>query len=293
MKIDILSVNNKNGLDRVYMLLNSVKLTKQNQTQITYHLILEESKETGNYFNDLVSEDFKLDIIDLDQFKTKINLPKSGNLAPANIYTMIRCLTPSYFKSIDKMLYVDTDVIFLRDGIEQLWNTNINKFYMAGCEDIIVTKFLKLDFQLKNTKNEEQYINGGVILFNYKKIRKDHLDQKLVQFCNKWNKKELKPYWLDQSLLNYLFRGKIKLLEYKYNDFSLVTSHTIFKSHKQYLKEKYGYEEPIESVNDAVILHFLGGGKPWKNDPKSKQIYRYVKISREIWMKLEEYLKKL
>lgn len=295
MKIELLSVNDKHGLDRVYILLNSIKLTKHKDTVINYNLILEDCQNTKEWFTDLISQDFQINFIQLTPFLDKINLPEATYYAPANKYTMIRCLTPNYFSSVDKMLYLDTDTVFLQEGIEQLWETNITDYYMAGCEDIIVTKFQPLQVERKNTKNSTDYINGGVILFNFKKIREDKLDLKLVEMCNNWNLDELEPFYLDQSLLNYLFAGKIKLVDYKYNDFSLVTSYAILPLQIKYLNQKYGYSNVVNSVKDAVVLHFLGDNKPWRDDQKVKNLkcYPFRAAVKEVWKKIEENLKKV
>ena len=292
MKIDLLSINDKNGLDRVYILLNSLKQTKQADTEVTYHLILEDVEHNIAYFEDLVSDDFKLEFIQLTPFLDRINLPEFKYQAPANKYTMIRCLTPSYFSSIDKMLYIDTDTVFLQEGVEQLFNTDLTDYYLAGCEDIFISRMNLFTFERQNTKNHYTYINGGVILFNFKKIREDGLDLKLVEMCSNWNLDELKPNWLDQTLMNYVFREKIKLLDYKYNDFSLVTSVTTQPVHSKYLKEKYGYNDMVNSVKDAVILHFLGQMKPWIPRVRQESCFPFSNATRQIWKKIEGTLKK-
>ena len=292
MKIELLSVNDKHGLDRVYILLNSIKQTKHKDTVINYNLIVEDAQNQKEYFKELISQDFQINFIQLTPFLDRINLPQFKFKAPANKYTMIRCLTPNYFSSVDKMLYLDTDLVFLQEGIEQLWETNIDDYYCAGCEDLFISKINQFKFERENTKNNQTYINGGVILFNYKKIREDKLDLKLNEMCNNWNLDELKPYWLDQTLMNYVFREKIKLLEYKYNDFSLVTSSMTRPTHSQYLKEKYGYNDMVNSVKDAVILHFLGAMKPWKEKIQLESCFPYHAAAREIWKNIEKELKK-
>ena len=289
----MLSVNDKNGLDRVYILLNSVKRTKKADTIINYYLILEDAETNKHYFDDLVSDDFRIVTSQLENFEYNINLPQTQYLAPANKHTMVRCLAPRHYSSIQKMLYVDTDIVFLRGGIEELFNTNIKDYYCAGCEDIIITNLPALQIEKANTKNSNDYINAGVILFNFKKIRKDKLDIKLASMCRKWKLDEVKPYYLDQSLINYLFRGKIKYLDYKYNDFSLVTSSTVLNLHSNYLKQKYGYQNVLQSLQDAVILHFLGTAKPWKEfDNNIKQYYPFIDTAKDVWKQIQRGLKK-
>lgn len=284
MRINVLSINDKENLDKVYITLNSVKQTKQDDTVINYYLILQNSQQTKHYFDDLISQDFNIIATDAGKFLDKIHLPKAVYYAPPNKWTMIRCLTPSYYSSIQKMLYLDTDTVFVQDGIEELWQTDIEDYFCAGCQDVVVTNLSSLYVEQSNTYNHNHYINAGVILFNYKRIRQQKLDKVLTGMCRKWTRKRIQPYYLDQTLINYIFRDKIKLLDYKYNDFSLVTSTVVLEEHKAYLNKKYGYNTVFDSIRDAVIVHFLGTAKPWKKlDSKVEQKYPYFEAAKQLW----------
>lgn len=296
MKIDLLSVNDKNGLENVYMLLNSIKMTKLEDTTIVYHLLIEDvNQKIKQYFADLEAKDFKIDFIDCRQFQNKIKLPeKAKYLAKVNYYTMVRCLCPSFFKQVDKMLYLDTDLVFLQEGIEELWQTDVEDYYLAGAEDIIVTRYKNCQIELENLKQPERYVNGGVLIFNYKLMRQNKLDQQFAKWCLNWNLDQLQPLYLDQTLMNYLCRGKIKYIDYKFNDISLVTSIYTYPSHIRYLKEKYCYQKPYNSVKDAVILHFLGEAKPWKNFKieEAVKVFPYLNVAITIWKNIQKALKK-
>lgn len=293
MKIELLSISDKNGLECLYRLLNSLKYTKKQQTQIHYRLIIEDlDQAVEDYFAQLVSDDFKLEYIELTPFKEQINLPQKGTLCKANYYTMVRCLCPAYFKQLDKLLYLDTDIIFLQHGVEQLWQTDLTDYYIAGVEDIIINKTKNLEVEKLNAKNEH-YINGGVLLLNLKLIREAKLDQQLVEWCKNWKTEQLKPYYLDQSLFNYLFKEKTKPLNFKFNDYSLVLTTTVYLAVKDELKEKYGYEEPINSVKEAVIVHFLGDMKPWgRTVHRLKAICLYYPALLKIWQHIDKQLRK-
>mgnify|MGYP003319475881 CR=1 FL=1 len=113
MNINVASVSDKKGLDRVYILLNSLKQTKQNDTIVNYYLIIEDADdEVKKYFLDIVNVDFRIQIIDTSWFKQRINPPQNSYLY------YVRCLFPAYFKGLDKLLYLDTDMVFLQEGVE-------------------------------------------------------------------------------------------------------------------------------------------------------------------------------
>lgn len=268
-------------------------MTKKKDTQIVYHLLIEDVDEAiKQYFADLVADDFKIQFTDCRQFKSKINLPSSGAWVKVNYYTMVRCLCPSYFKQVDKMLYVDTDILFLQEGIEQFWNTDLTDYYIAGTEDVIIQYQPVAQVERANLHHQEKYLNCGILLFNYKLIREDGKDKQFEKWCWSWNYDQLKPLWLDQSLINYVLGSKMKYVDYKFDDFSLVTTVMDFNIHKNYLKLHYGYDNPIESVKDAVVLHFTGNCKPWKDLTGQKQIFPYCQVAIVIWNHLHNILKK-
>lgn len=290
MKIDCISISSKDGLQSLYVLLNSLKQTKQPQTVVEYRLIIEDiDDEVKNYFCELASDDFIIKLIELKPFKQYINVP-SGTLCKANYYTMVRCLCPAYFTWLDKALYLDTDLLFLQSGVEQLWETNIDEYYMAGVEDIMINKFKNLQLEKLNCKSDT-YINGGVMLLNLKKIREDGLDQQLVDWCSEWKTEQLKPYYLDQSIFNYLFRNKTKIIDFKFNNYSLVLTTTVYGCVKEDLWKKYYYPDPINSIQNALILHFLGDLKPWgKTVHRLKSICVYYNVLLKIWQHLYKQL---
>lgn len=286
MNIDVVSVNDKNGLDRVYMLLNSLKKTKQDDTVVNYYLFVEDvDDEVKQYFKDLISADFRIQIEDTSWFKERINSPYRTYLY------YVRCLFPSYFTWLDKILYLDTDIVFLQNGVEQLWETNVDNYSLGAVSDITVNYFKPLAKIEKDPTKTKDYFNSGVLLMNLKRIREANKHKQLQKWMLKWNLKELKPSTMDQTLLNYIFReDEVNYLDYKYNDYSLVITKTVYSVFKQKLNK---YSEPIQSVKDAIILHFLGELKPWRKDFNNvKHISSYPKQLEEVWKEIEKNLKK-
>ena len=288
MKIECISVSDKNGLDRVYILLNSLKQTKQKETVVEYRLVIEGlDEETKQYFADLQSQDFIIDYIDSGWFRQRINSPRWSYLY------YVRCLFPTYFTCLDKLLYFDTDLVFLQEGVEELWNEDVKNYSLAAVSDIMVNIFPNLRTEKENCETS-LYINSGVCIFNLKRMRQIGKAKQLANWVFDWKSNLLQPYLMDQSLLNYLLRnGEIKQLKYKFNDYSLVLNDYVFPFVKKYLKQTYGYQEPVNSVKDAVILHFLGQMKPWKqNNQKTEAISPYAPACKEIWKNIKKQLGK-
>ena len=185
-------------------------------------------------------------------------------------------------------------MVFLQEGVEQLWQKDISNYSLAAVSDIVVNCFPGLIYHQRNQTKTNNYFNSGVCLFNLKKIRETKKCDQLAKWVKDWDEKILAPKTQDQTLLNYLFRDDdVLYLDYKFNDFSLVITSIVYKHVKQFMKQHLGYQFPVNSVKDAVILHFLGDLKPWRKEfDKLQKIAPYYYAIKEIWKKIEEELGK-
>jgi lipopolysaccharide biosynthesis glycosyltransferase len=125
-------------------------------------------------------------------------------------------------KTVDKVIYLDSDIIFNLD-INLLWNENINEKAIGAVslknalgkftEEIIQREFQHVFYQKVNIMNE-CYFNSGVLVFNLEKIRRDYnLKTDCIEFLNKYSDSPFP----DNDALNYLFQNDCKFLDGKYN----------------------------------------------------------------------------
>jgi lipopolysaccharide biosynthesis glycosyltransferase len=139
-----------------------------------------------------------------------------------------RYLIPSLIKA-DKVLYLDCDVIVAKN-IDELWDTELDGFYLAGVEDI--------DKDVHAVRmGLVDYINAGILLINNKLWQADNVEQKLFEYTAT-NIQKI-PYQ-DQDVINAVCEGKIKLLS-----------------------EKWNYYRQKQLNKDACIHHYIGINKPW------------------------------
>lgn len=190
---------------------------------------------------------------------------------------------------VEKVLYFDSDTI-VEDSLFELWNTNIEDYYLAGVDDCLSSKYR----ELVDLKANGVYVNSGVLLFNLKKWREDKVKDQLIDYLISCN-----GYFVfnEQSVLNSFFENKILILDQKYNVNSLV----YLFSYKQLLKLRkpfnysYSEKELIESREKPVITHFTGNflvlRRPWVNDSDHPHKAAYLKY-RELSPWREEPLMK-
>jgi lipopolysaccharide biosynthesis glycosyltransferase len=270
--------------DKVWILLNSLKQNKQPGTLIQYYLFVpsEELKEFQTYLTGLPSEDFKVLILDADWFADKVDT--IGTVRDHLYYA--KCLFPQVFLNQDKLLFLDVDIVCVGPGIEDLWNTDIEGYWVGAVIDPTwqYCPYFKHDPQNTGT---DHYFNAGVMLMNFKQMREDGKDKEFAEWCLHWDQSKLVCHCFDQTLCNYLLKDKTKLLPFKYNNSVLATLGIAQDSYRYYLNQ-CGYVEPLDSLQHAVLLHFCGSKKPW--DAKALACgtdeYPYKEEAVELWQQL-------
>ena len=108
----------------------------------------------------------------------------------------------------EKILYLDTDAIVI-DDISELWNTNMDDYYIAGVKDEHLLNFI--DY-IDVMGIPEDSINAGITLMNLKKIKEDGLDDTFIYEVN-----NVKYRFIDQDILNKFCCEKILFIDNQYN----------------------------------------------------------------------------
>ncbi len=156
----------------------------------------------------------ELTILDVEeQFKKE---PATANM---RTYFTPYCMLRLYADQLDlpeKMLYLDTDVVCLKDP-SGLYDVNMDKYEMAGVLDRYGSNVYRIPFFKKH------YINSGVLLMNLNKIRETGLFKRARRAC-----KRFPMIMPDQSALNFCSRYK-KIMPTKYNNQKEITKDTVFR----------------------------------------------------------------
>lgn len=270
----------------VYIVLNSFKQLKQPDTIVQYYLFVpsESIPDFQEYLTGIPDETFRVTIMDIDWFADRVNCPIGTPFHYA------RCLFADVFLQLDKILWLDVDLVFMNGGIEELWNMDLDTDYIAACLDPTIQYVPWYNRDLDNTGTDE-YINSGVMLMNLAQIRADGANEEMADWVLHWidRQDKLKDYVYDQTLINYLWQDRIKLVDTKFNNSVLAALPEAEQAYRQYIADQ-GYESPVDSVTKAVILHFCGLLKPWKHQfrclPKSHYPFHDEAIA--YWDKLAE-----
>lgn len=156
------------------------------------------------------------------------------------IETYFRYLIPELLPQLDRVLYLDVDIIVQGD-ISELFKIDLKDYYVAGVIDTFIeSQHYKATI---NYPESAPYINAGVLLLNLKKIRSDNIYNTLIDNTIKLQD-SIK--FQDQDIINLTFSPSIKPIDKKYN----YTSH-LFLNNEKFLTES------------AIIVHYTGVFKPW------------------------------
>lgn len=127
-------------------------------------------------------------------------------------YALLRLLVPKLNWKYNKLIYLDTDIMFL-DDISILYNTDISEYEIGGVQDVVGHYFFG-----------KKYINTGVLLINYEKfLNNDNSFDKCIAYLDKH-----KTLFPDQDAINRVIKNKL-ILPRKFNEQRDIRKDTVIK----------------------------------------------------------------
>ncbi|MBP3581636.1 MAG: glycosyltransferase family 8 protein [Clostridia bacterium] len=175
----------------------------------------------------------------------------------ANSSALIKFLLPTLFKSLDKILYLDGDLIVNCD-IAEIYNIDLKENFVAAVRDLpqVLLEPQLIGGDISGT----EYFNSGVMLLNLKKMRKENAYEKLIKI----KKERVNDNLMDQNVFNVVFKDNVHQLDLSYN-----VCYCNYKSTKRlkYEKLKNYYTEDYSTIEKiakkAKIIHYSSFLKPW------------------------------
>ena len=190
-----------------------------------------------------------------------------------------RFLIPHLFRGRRKVLYMDCDVVVMRD-IATLYETRLTaNQYFGAVHDTLVLYWLHQgnNHYFEKTlllAEPENYFQSGIMLMNLTALERDGIVKKLKLAMRQT--KDLR--FPDQDILNMVCAGHVRYLDGRWN----------VEYHVPLCAPDYGEVMAPEEVaeyernyDDPWILHFCGSRKPWVNPtyPLSEIFWKYARQS--------------
>lgn len=162
----------------------------------------------------------------------------------------LRLLLPELLPELDRILYLDCDIV-VRQDIAKLWNeTQLGDNYLAAVFEAAIEgqaeRFRALGC------DPASYFNSGFLLMNLAQMREEKVSERLLEACRV-------PYleFPDQDALNQVCQGRVLPLSPLYNS---IRTFFIPKYKPDFVRQ-YG-EGLWEQVQTDATIHYTGG-KPW------------------------------
>ena len=259
-----------NDKGAIYSTLVSMTSALENnnkeQNLLVYHLLLSNNFDMRkiSYFESLKNDyDFILNYFKIPPVFKFIH-KKWKNTDTVEYKLLLSLIYPD----IPRIIFLDGDTLIFTD-ISEMYNLEFNDNYLLGYPYHTADSLDKWD-----PDNFKIYVNGGVLLFNIHKIRKDNMDLKLLLFHGV---NYTRTNFFEQDSLNYIYKNKIGLLPLKYGVY-------LFGNIEEYKKE-YLYKMRIDinltelenAIENPSIVHLCCcNPKVWYKSTRQEKGFNHI-----------------
>jgi lipopolysaccharide biosynthesis glycosyltransferase len=181
------------------------------------------------------------------RFAEQVATPMPDNVLPDLTY--FRLMIGSLFPELDRLLYLDCDLV-VRKSLRPLWNTPLCGKTLGAVEDQGRDEKLARE---KRLLGADPYLNSGVLLVDLDAWRGRESERRFIEFARE--NRDLPRNWHDQSLLNAVLKDEVLFLDRTWN-------------------VMVGTPEGIPE--NPAIVHYTFS-KPWKYP------YRHVLYADDYW----------
>ncbi len=193
-----------------------------------------------------------------------------------SVETYFRLLIPEILPDYKKALYLDSDLVVLRD-VADLYDVDVSGYLLAATHDADTAGMyngydptLKDYFKRTNLiENPYDYFQAGVVLLNLEEFRKSYTTLEMLQVAASRN-----WYLLDQDVLNHLAQGRVLFVDMAWNtmmDWEGLRVKSVVSLAPDELRDAYHRAREV-----PYIVHYAGpGNKPWE--------YRNADMGEYFW----------
>ena len=171
------------------------------------------------------------------------------------ITTYYRLFLPNLFPTLNKGLYLDSDIV-LCDDVAKLYFTDLGDNLVGAVPDASVQLFPEFSNYVEKVLEVDhtKYFNAGVLLMNFKKLREFGLERRFIRLIKRVTFKVAQ----DQDVLNYLCKDRTLLVDHRWNVMPLG-----------------------ERVENPLLLHYNLMFKPWnlKNIMYEEEFFKYAELA--------------
>lgn len=187
------------------------------------------------------------------------------------IFPSLKLYAADLFPTVDKILYVDADMICL-GSLKAIEHIEMVDYWIAETTDEQGAEKHKERLGLSS---DSFYGCAGLVWFNLAKWREEKVRQKCFAFFNDPANREVIEFG-EQDVMNKVCQGHIYELPIVYNMFSYYWLH-----HGRNIPIRYR-KDIEEYKTNAVIIHYIDSCKPWFKDclfPLKEYYWKYHSLT--------------
>lgn len=259
--IPVAMISDNNFIMPTCVAITSLIQTKLEETSYDIFILMAECQESSEKkIRMLEQKGCSIHIVRVSLEKYK-DIKQLAHISRACLLKFDLCdLIPQY----DKILYMDGDVV-VRGDLSSLYDTDLMGSYAAGVKE--------MDSMIEDKGN----VNAGILLFNAKRIREENLSEVLYKTRISLGDRGS----MDQQTFNIVTHKDYQYLPLRYNCVlgrltgdQRISEYSVERINQVYQTQ---YQTIGDVIDDAVILHFATGNKPWiyTFNPGAKEWYRY------------------
>lgn len=259
--VNVVLITDNNFVIPTATAMYSIIKNKLENTKVLFHIVFsdpDESKASAFFHMGMSRKDVEINIIPVSAAKySNHHVFNEDSVCVASIAALLKFDIPNLLPDLDKILYLDGDII-ARGDLHELYSTDIKDCYAA-----VVIDSGSIYWKHEHVKKVSHYFNSGVMLLNLSELRKNHVPLLLYET----KKGSADSFLMDQNVFNIIFDGKIRLLPMRYNCLYVNLIRAKSKYSISDLNKTYdtNYFSLDDAMNDAVIIHYSSADKPWKN----------------------------
>lgn len=210
----------------------SVLANSKNDESLNFYILdggISESKKTEILSLKSI-KDCKIEFVQIDEAMFE-DYKKVATHKYISIATYYRLRLATLLPEVERIIYFDCDMV-VNSSLNNLFNVELGENVIAGVRDI----------NKRMLQQNPSYINAGMVLFDLNKIREENIEQKFYDYTNE-NFETIKMG--DQTIINEVLKGRIKIVEDEWN-----VQSSNFTNRSSYTKHPY-------------IIHYVAKRKPW------------------------------
>jgi lipopolysaccharide biosynthesis glycosyltransferase len=202
--------------------------------------------------------------------------------------TLLRLLLPSVLNDVDRVIYLDCDLVVLND-ITSLYDTDLSDFPLAACLDFWlsgappfappivgwgVEEWYRFLSEVVRLADRRAYFNAGVLVMDLKRFRNAGLIHAAEEFLERTN---YRTVYVDQDALNHVINGAFVRLDSRWNVLANRSEAGLDTADSENAASTH------LSHSDPWIIHYAGPYKPWSCEGRRTSVW-----NRRFWLEAAE-----